>query len=149
MRKLYLTIGIKATESGIEVGGLRKLDINDLIDKYPEVTKSPLGYRPAAILKYLDDSQGHLLIANAIDSIQDYFTLIEGLKERHIKVVQFFVKIPSFTEAELDMMHGGISTRNLDFTRSELGQLSEAHQSRMREMIERMKAEGDEITIIV
>lgn len=149
MRKLYLTIGVKATELEIALGNIKMLDINDVIDKYPEVMVSPVGHKPTAILKYLDDdTQQSLLIANAIDTVRDYTTLKAGLKDRDVIVEKFFVKIPSFTEAELDEMYGSVSTRHLDYSRSELNHLADGYQNKIQRLIDFMKANGDKVDLL-
>jgi hypothetical protein len=145
MRKIILTVGLKSSAVKDNNPGVG-VDIGDIIDMYPEVLKNPIKYKPVAILKYLNNSKGDLIIGNAIDKISDYIELDSGLSDK-ANIVKVIVKFPNFSMWEYEKQYK-VHGRWLDYSPEAARDIAEDYVKHIHLLVERLIHDGIDVEIM-
>ncbi|MBP8239374.1 MAG: hypothetical protein KAX50_05415 [Saprospiraceae bacterium] len=145
MRKLYFTIGVKATEI-THCDVTEKVDISDLFNRYPDAFFHVPDQNLFAILNFIDSSAGDVLIANVAESISIYLKLKKEVLKRNISISRVFVKIPVFTEEDLNKMY--VSSSRPEYSLEELRLLAIDYQEKIKDLAAQIEKEGDDVIIL-
>lgn len=145
MRRIILTVGIKS--SAVQDNSLAtRVDIGDIIMMYPEVLNNPIGCGPVAVLKYLNNSKGDLLIGNAIDKISDYAELQRGFYGKAC-IVKVIIKFPTFFISDYEKQYKE-HDRWLEYPPETLFVIAEDYVKQLHLLVERLKCDGIDVEIL-
>lgn len=146
MRKITLTIGVKSSDVE-DVTSEKRIDISEILSLYPDVLANPSECRPIAILRYLKDQQGDLLIGSGIDKVTDYTILRRELHRRGEDISKVIVKFPAITVKSYKRSYEQ-HARWLDYSPEAAESIAREYLEQLHLLVETIKQDGIEVEVI-
>lgn len=149
MRKIILTIGTKSSTVDAE-SILKRVDFRTIISLYPELLSDPINCKPAAILKYLDNSEEDLIIGNAINELTDYNEIKKGLDARKIEITKVILKYPVYSlsaSSEYKKQYQE-HARWLDYSPEAAESIARDYVERLHLLVDTIEQDGIEVEVI-
>jgi len=149
MRKIYLTIGVDVNDKSLSsISSTPRFDIGSLVESYPQLVSSNLfGYKPKLVSRFIQDTEGDLIIGFAIDDLDDYIKLKESIDNTTIQIVKVFIKIKSYYEdyKKLYSQHSNWLDYHPDYVREK----EKEYKEELARLQEQLILDGVDIQFII
>ncbi len=146
MRQIILAIGIRSAFVRDE-GVMKKIDFSEIIALYPELLSNPINCKPKAIIKYIDDSEGDLIIGNGIDNVPEYNELRMEINHRGIKIIKMVFKYPTYSLSKYKQQYSQ-HARWMDYSPEAAEEIAKEYINQIHLLEEQVKKDGINVEVI-
>lgn len=145
IKNIVLTVGIKASSVKSDIAELKKVELKEVMQKYPNtLAMPPSNHKVNAVLNYLREHAGNLLFANAIDSIAEYNLLKVGLDPAKERISKVIVQLPVFSRLSYEKKYQQHSNR-MYYSPEEAEAIATEYAAQIRNLIEEIRKDGTEV----